>query len=476
MTLLKKLFLPLFLLLPNLALAQGPSSAQVEAAKGQVKLFPTASLPSSCPPGMRVYDITVDGSVVCKNDGVTWASIGGAGGSGTAGKLAKWTASTTLGNSLLSDDGTNVTLSSGQLLLPAGTAALPSMSFSGDPNTGIYSDDADKLLVATAGTKRYLFDAAAFYPNATGTYSSGLSTRRWSSGYFGGQTLTTTVTPLWDGSVTWNDSGTSHQGILLSVTDTASASASTLIDLKVGGASKFSVGKAGQVVAASNITAGGAVIGGTGAGLYARNGASTAVVLFGSSDGVGMLTNYAATDFGRLQLGGTTSSFPAIKRSGAAITTRLADDSADTYLLQSGIYGSLYETGGSTAITITTAGTYYQWVNSTAGACTNMTCATATDDITATIAGKYRVTAVSSFVSGTNNEIITGRIFNEGSGQTQCTGAKKLATAANMNDISISCIVTMAVNDSLTLMFTSTSSSTSVTPSEVNISASYLGN
>lgn len=48
----------------------------------------------------------------------------------------------------------------------------------------------------------------------------------------------------------------------------------------------------------------------------------------GSADGVAVMTNNALTDFGRLCLGGTTSSFPALKRSGAEIQARLADDSA----------------------------------------------------------------------------------------------------------------------------------------------------
>lgn len=48
-----------------------------------------------------------------------------------------------------------------------------------------------------------------------------------------------------------------------------------------------------------------------------------------NSDGVAQLSNAAGTDFGRLQFGGTTSSFPALKRNGATIQARLGDDSAD---------------------------------------------------------------------------------------------------------------------------------------------------
>ena len=46
------------------------------------------------------------------------------------------------------------------------------------------------------------------------------------------------------------------------------------------------------------------------------------------SDGVLTLQNSASTSFGRLQFGGTTSSFPALKQSTTTLQTRLADDSA----------------------------------------------------------------------------------------------------------------------------------------------------
>jgi hypothetical protein len=47
------------------------------------------------------------------------------------------------------------------------------------------------------------------------------------------------------------------------------------------------------------------------------------------SDGVFQLRDNAGTSFGRLQFGGTTSSFPALKRSSTSLQVRLADDSAD---------------------------------------------------------------------------------------------------------------------------------------------------
>jgi hypothetical protein len=48
----------------------------------------------------------------------------------------------------------------------------------------------------------------------------------------------------------------------------------------------------------------------------------------GASDGLLRISNAAENDFDRLQFGGTTSSFPALKRSSATLEVRLADDSA----------------------------------------------------------------------------------------------------------------------------------------------------
>lgn len=49
--------------------------------------------------------------------------------------------------------------------------------------------------------------------------------------------------------------------------------------------------------------------------------------IYSPADGVLQLTNAAANDFTRLNFGGSTSSFPALKRSGTQLQVRLADDS-----------------------------------------------------------------------------------------------------------------------------------------------------
>lgn len=52
----------------------------------------------------------------------------------------------------------------------------------------------------------------------------------------------------------------------------------------------------------------------------------------GVTDGVMLVQNSSSTDFSLIQFGGTTASFPAIKRSGNALQIRLADDSGNAPL------------------------------------------------------------------------------------------------------------------------------------------------
>ena len=57
-----------------------------------------------------------------------------------------------------------------------------------------------------------------------------------------------TTANIFDLADTWNDGATTFTGIKMDVTDTASGAASNLLDLLVGGVSRFSVSKDGQVI------------------------------------------------------------------------------------------------------------------------------------------------------------------------------------------------------------------------------------
>lgn len=75
-----------------------------------------------------------------------------------------------------------------------------------------------------------------------------------------------------------------------------------------------------------------------------------------TADGVMLVKNNAGNDFSRLQFGGTSSSFPSLKRNAAGIDVRLADDSGYT-ALNSGVISISSTTstpaGGSSGVRLT---------------------------------------------------------------------------------------------------------------------------
>jgi hypothetical protein len=98
-----------------------------------------------------------------------------------------------------------------------------------------------------------------------------------------------------------------------------------LDDGSVSFGTKVSISTVGTINAAGNLYAlGGSSVQVTAAGNFRFVVGS---VISNSSDGVLMLSDWALSTFNRLQLGGTTSAFPSIKRNGTAIDIRLADDS-----------------------------------------------------------------------------------------------------------------------------------------------------
>jgi hypothetical protein len=111
-------------------------------------------------------------------------------------------------------------------------------------------------------------------------------------------------------------------GYFLNATETAlNGITHNLLDLQLGGVSQFKVSRIG-VLTMGALNCSDITISTTSAFLW-----NSRSVVRSPSDGVITLLNNSENGFNRLQLGGGTSSFPAIKRNGAAIDFRLADDS-----------------------------------------------------------------------------------------------------------------------------------------------------
>ena len=144
---------------------------------------------------------------------------------------------------------------------------------------------------------------------------------------------------------TWNNAGATYTAIKMDVTDTASAAASLLLDLLVGGASQFRVTKNGSVASASISCA---PISGHHFRLHAGLTARGSVYLSSASDIVGFA--------GPLIIGGNTAdtTSPRIASDGAGMLAQRNGTQAQTSL----VYGTHTDASNyrRAALAMTTAG------------------------------------------------------------------------------------------------------------------------
>lgn len=114
-----------------------------------------------------------------------------------------------------------------------------------------------------------------------------------------------------------------HVPLKIKLATTPTANAIEVNSSAGSGGNLFKVSQLGAVTFSSNITGGQFTAGAADWIVWAGRSAFQS-----PSNGVVTIHNNNNTDFARLQLGGTTTSFPAIKRNAAEIDIRLADDSA----------------------------------------------------------------------------------------------------------------------------------------------------
>ncbi len=129
--------------------------------------------------------------------------------------------------------------------------------------------------------------------------------------------------------------------------------------------------------------------------------------LTSASDGVIMLSNSAGSDFSRLQFGGTTSSFPALKRNSARIDVRLADDSGYAEIVAnkfSSDAGGVQINGGATVTQWLTAATAWDPASIPSGS-------TEVKDVTVTGAAVGDLVCVDNPYTADNERMVmTGRV------------------------------------------------------------------
>jgi len=139
-------------------------------------------------------------------------------------------------------------------------------------------------------------------------------------------------------------------------------------------------------------------------------------------------------------------------------------------------FGELYEDNDPTgsSITVTTAGTYYQWVTTTVGesAGSGLVVASATtDDLTvgASGAGKYLV-VWSATISANTNATVHGAAHVGGSISSKSKSGVHGGNAGDRTHLGSSCIATLAASDAVDLRFTSDTNGDVVVVYHANLS------
>ncbi len=111
-------------------------------------------------------------------------SGGGVGGSGTSGKIPKFTASGTIGDSLLADTGSVVTVENYLSLEGSGAGGHSYITNTATSNISLVTDNANLAVIATGSINANVASAGAFYVAASGnttlTLNSGGGNNLWS--------------------------------------------------------------------------------------------------------------------------------------------------------------------------------------------------------------------------------------------------------------------------------------------------------
>ena len=276
---------------------------------------------------------------------------------------------------------------------------------------------------------------------------------------------------------TWNDAGTTFSGVKLNVTDTTSNAASLLIDLQAGASSQFKVSKAGAVTAVGAVAC--AALNPTGDITLAD--AKNIVVNATTGTKIGTATTQKLAFFNStpiVQPVNTVAIDTALVNLGLRATGGVANFA--TVVTQPGTFGGIYIYDGAAAQTVATATqsvlTSFAAAGGADGLSSDVTVAKASNKITVTRAGKYRVSYSISYSSSVSSSVWEFYVFNNGT-QVNSTGAQsKTATAADIQCVSGCGFATVAANTDLDIRGSHGEvGNANITLNHANFTVEYVG-
>jgi len=134
-------------------------------------------------------------------------------------------------------------------LAPAGTAAAPALSFSGDTNTGLFSAAADDIGVAVNGVSELRLTAATLRPEASAGLDLGTASQLWGTAFLTNIRGNNTTVTIGAGTTATSAQGT----VIAGYSDTVDDAAALRIQTATGGGSS-GVGVQALVVSESGTT------------------------------------------------------------------------------------------------------------------------------------------------------------------------------------------------------------------------------
>jgi hypothetical protein len=224
---------------------------------------------------------------------------------------------------------------------PLGTAAAVSYGTTANVGTGLFFPSTANLGFSVNGTSQFNISTASLSTTSTSIFGFSVGSI--------GTTIDTILTRRAAANLRFGAADAaapvaqtlSVQSVVAGTTNTAGANltitGSQGTGTGAGGSIIFQVAPAGSSGSAQNALFTALTIASTTDATFANavNAGATSHIGFSSrsrlsspADGVIRFSNNALADFGRLQFGGTTSSFPALKRSSTTLQARLADDTA----------------------------------------------------------------------------------------------------------------------------------------------------